>query len=153
MLSRVSNARGIWIWIQGCVPDDQHRRVFRGRNFEPPEISWDARVVAGTPTGCWRILRFIRVSTSVPGPTHARIAWHASYVRIETTNPTTSDAPSGADLLGHRPEENSNGVQFPEEKEFRLLGFTELRRSFLFASLWILNGWKFPVVRTGLFDN
>lgn len=152
MLSRVSNARGIWMrpgWSTSpCFPRQEFRtarnivgRACRRRNTDG--LLKGFTIYSGVDFRSGADTRPYRLARLVP----------ASYVRIETTNPTTSDAPSGADLLGHRPEENSNGVQFPEEKEFRLLGFTELRRSFLFASLWIFNGWKFAVVRTGLFDN
>lgn len=106
---------------------------------------------------CSRVLRFIRVSTSVR---HTVSPGTASYVRTETTNSTTSDAPSGADLLGHRPtgrEENSSQrVEFPKEREFRLFSLTEWRRSFppLFLSgLWKLADKSFLLFEQQLFDN
>lgn len=61
-----------------------------------------------------------------PGPVSSGTRYHASYVRTETTNLTTSDAPSGADLLGHPLDSTRRKrEEFPEEREFRLFGFTE----------------------------
>lgn len=151
MLSRVS--------IQGdgylCIPDDQHRRVFRARNFQPLEISWDAHVVAATPT----LLKGFTIYSGVDfRPTHG-IAWYQPRM-FEQKRPT-SDAPSGADLLGRRPtgrEENSSQrVEFPKEREFRLFGLTEWRRSFpplfLSAGLWKLADKSFLLFEQQLFDN
>lgn len=56
-------------------------------------------------------------------PVSSATRYHASYVRIETTNLTTSDAPSGADLLGHPLDWTRRKRE--EEREFRLFGFTE----------------------------
>lgn len=96
----------------------------------------------------------------LPSDTRYRLL-PASYVRTETTNSTTSDVPSGADLLGHRPtgrEENSSQrVEFPKEREFRLFGLTEWRRSFpplfLSAGLWKLADKSFLLFEQQLFDN
>lgn len=108
---------------------------------------------------CSRVLRFIRVSTSVRHTVSPGTSLVCS--NRTSTNSTTSDAPSGADLLGHRPtgrEENSSQrVEFPKEREFRLFGLTEWRRSFpplfLSAGLWKLADKSFLLFEQQLFDN
>lgn len=84
----------------------------------------------------------------LPSDTRYRLL-PASYVRTETTNSTTSDAPSGADLLGRRPtgrEKNSSQrVEFPKEREFRLFGLTEWRRSFPSFSPPVYGNWRIKV--------
>lgn len=107
---------------------------------------------------CSRVLRFIRVSTSVR---HTVSPAMFEQPRMFEQKRPTSDAPSGADLLGRRPtgrEENSSQrVEFPKEREFRLFGLTEWRRSFpplfLSAGLWKLADKSFLLFEQQLFDN